>query len=376
MSDSISEDKWGELARNLGAEVREEPKESSAESEVVGKSRIPAPRVPSMPPKRPSSGWDQLGSEFGLPAPPEEPRKPGAETSEALEEPRGEKPSKPSRPRKSEQKAERDRGGPKREESSRRPDRTEGSRGGEERRRPRVAEPSEREKRPTRPERTGEVVEPQPQSTPPVRPKPEPPPVAPPRSGYGLPDWFPFARKRDTPPPPPAASEPPAPAYEETPVEEEDYDVETSESLEGAEERQPERGAEEDESRKGKRRRPRRRRRGGKTKDESVEKPRTKSTAPVESIVVDLGPAGHDVELFEDEEEDNSFAENDHDEGSDDEDSGSARPASHRNIPSWGEAIGVVVDANLATRSERKKSARPPGNGQGGRPRGRRKKRS
>ena len=145
-------------------------------------------------------------------------------------------------------------------------------------------------------------------------------------------------------------------------------------------------GDEESESEEGapspgKRRRPRRRRRGGKTRDEPDESPRVprpKSPTSAEPIVVDLGPAGHDVEIFDDEDDDDDdllSAGGDDDDDGDEASMGGSRPASHRNIPSWGEAIGVVVDANLAMRSERKKTARPPGASRGGRPRGRRKKR-
>jgi hypothetical protein len=149
-----------------------------------------------------------------------------------------------------------------------------------------------------------------------------------------------------------------------------------------AEEEGDEKEAEDGDVRKGKRRRPRRRRRGGKAKEDAVESPRPqrqKAPASPESIVVDLGPAGHEVELFTDDEEDDDqlldSSDEDDDEG-DETSSGGARPASHRNIPSWAEAIGVVVDSNLALRTERKKTARPPGSNRGGRARGRRKKRS
>jgi hypothetical protein len=55
-----------------------------------------------------------------------------------------------------------------------------------------------------------------------------------------------------------------------------------------------------------------------------------------------------------------------------------AVPPSHRNIPSWEEAMGVIVEANLGSRSERKRSSgsSPRGGSHRGRPRGRRKKNS
>ena len=58
----------------------------------------------------------------------------------------------------------------------------------------------------------------------------------------------------------------------------------------------------------------------------------------------------------------------------------SAVPAGHRSIPSWDEAIGMIVDTNLATRTDRRRGGPPSGPNSGpsrGRPRGgRRRKKS
>jgi hypothetical protein len=54
-------------------------------------------------------------------------------------------------------------------------------------------------------------------------------------------------------------------------------------------------------------------------------------------------------------------------------------PPGHRNIPTWDEAIGMIVDTNLQTRSERRRTAPPSSRGGGssrGRSRGRRRRKS
>ena len=60
--------------------------------------------------------------------------------------------------------------------------------------------------------------------------------------------------------------------------------------------------------------------------------------------------------------------------------SGRGLPAGHKSIPSWDEAIGMIVDTNLATRTERRRSSPPSSHGSGpsrGRSRGgRRRKKS
>jgi ribonuclease E len=70
--------------------------------------------------------------------------------------------------------------------------------------------------------------------------------------------------------------------------------------------------------------------------------------------------------------------------GMDGEDAGDATtgrvPAGHRSIPSWDEAIGIIVDTNLSTRTDRRRSSSPQTRGSGparGRSRGgRRRKKS
>ena len=70
--------------------------------------------------------------------------------------------------------------------------------------------------------------------------------------------------------------------------------------------------------------------------------------------------------------------------GIDGEDAGDSTgretPAGHKSIPSWDEAIGMIVDTNLATRTDRRRSSPQQSRGGGtsrGRSRGgRRRKKS
>lgn len=381
MAEPSSQDKWGELARTLGAEVRDEPVEPPPTT-AASKPRAMSARPPAEPPRRPVAGWDELIGEFGLPAPPAEPPKmPAVPPSVALPSvapaarPKAAAPPVKPRPAKVERKEEPPQRGREGRPASRaeKPARVE-------RAPARPPRPPAREERPParveRAEPAAERAERPPQKAVPA--KVELPPVEPPRSAYGLPDWFPFARKRSEAPAAVPAEPEPQPFPLEDAAEEEAF-VPPEAELEQIEIADEETEMEDGEPRKGKRRRPRRRRRGGKSKEEGAEAPRApraKAASPPESIVVDLGPAGHDVELFEEDEEDEeplSVGGDDEDEG---EEEAGGRGASHRNIPSWAEAIGVVVDANLAMRTERKKTAHAPGAGRGGRPRGRRKKRS
>lgn len=388
MSDPNSEDKWGELAKTIGAEVRPEPDEPVPSSHLP-KPRIPASRATVEPPKRATAGWDQLIDEFGLPAPPPEPPKKTAPNIPPPR-PRAEAPS-PARAKADEPRP------PKQRQEEKRPQRTEKPPRGERPERPARPERTERSDKPRRSERTepplprreeqpaARAEQPRdperelpPKSVTPATPAvaPSVPPTEPTRSGYGLPDWFPFARKRETPAGAPVERRPEPIPPEPTPIEDEldetTLGVETDEAVESRKDT-----SEEGDLAREKRRRPRRRRRGGKKQSDKSDGPREEAPRPVESVVVDLGPAGHDVELFDDDEEDEEtlHGKSSH-EDEDDESisSGSSRSANHRNIPTWADAIGVVVDANLATRSERKKTARPSGSNRGGRPRGRRKK--
>ena len=122
------------------------------------------------------------------------------------------------------------------------------------------------------------------------------------------------------------------------------------------------------------RRRPRRRRRGrgGRKGDETSDReqraPRDRERPTDDEPKSDTrrhaAPSDEDLDDEDDDDLDTNFLDDDEGEegadgesGDDKESSGKAIPLSHRNIPTWEEAIGVIVDANRQTRSERKLSA-------------------
>jgi hypothetical protein len=58
-------------------------------------------------------------------------------------------------------------------------------------------------------------------------------------------------------------------------------------------------------------------------------------------------------------------------------DRGRETPAGHKSIPSWDEAIGMIVETNLSTRTDRRRSGPAPSRGSGssrGRARGGRRR--
>ncbi len=146
---------------------------------------------------------------------------------------------------------------------------------------------------------------------------------------------------------------------EQEPAEEGDRWDEASEAEHGEEEAETgERGSEEAE---GGEERPRRRRRRGRGGRSSSERP-TRAESNDEA----------DDETFDEEESDESAhgEAHDHDE---DEDGDEVGPrGSHKNIPTWSEAIGVMVETNMQSR---KNSPQRPGpsrdRARGGRGRGR-----
>jgi len=107
---------------------------------------------------------------------------------------------------------------------------------------------------------------------------------------------------------------------------------------------------------------------------------RSRRDAPRKQEVLkdDLDDGLEEIVLDDDGDTDNV------DLGMDGEDAGSATtvrtPAGHKSIPSWDEAIGIIVDTNLATRTDRRRSSSPQSRGSGsarGRSRGgRRRKKS
>jgi hypothetical protein len=85
----------------------------------------------------------------------------------------------------------------------------------------------------------------------------------------------------------------------------------------------------------------------------------------------DLGPDDADGPDFDADAQIDEVAVGD-DDGGGEPGAARSRSAGHRSIPSWDEAIGMIVEANLQTRTQR----RPSGNsGPRGRPRGGRRRR-
>lgn len=149
--------------------------------------------------------------------------------------------------------------------------------------------------------------------------------------------------------------------------------------------------AEEDANDDRPRRRPRRRRRGGRKSGQQRDENQVASRGPAR--------ANRDADMLEDSDDDFGFDDEfgqapvvatdsprpDYDiDDQEDEDedepgrAGSTSKSAHRNIPSWQDAIGAIVDLNLQARSQRRPSSSGHGrSGQSrGRARGRRKKSS
>jgi hypothetical protein len=91
-------------------------------------------------------------------------------------------------------------------------------------------------------------------------------------------------------------------------------------------------------------------------------------------------PAKERDEDADDEDDDESVASVSMagDEGDDDDEEGGAVRSSHKNIPTWADAIGVLVETNMQSRknspqrpsSGRERGGRGRGRGRGGRGRG------
>lgn len=222
----------------------------------------------------------------------------------------------------------------------------------------------------------------------PGSPKPPTPPGSWSAASLSLPDWFPFAGRRNrTPPLPPeqpaelveapeeevdaAAVE----AWEDSaqgvgPVADEDW-ASTSDAGENDQEQESDQESEQGEGAPRRRRKRRRRRSsgGGSVTEE------TRSSAEARGG----RRAEEDRDDDEEDEDDDEFEVTggpplgDEDDDEDDQDGElagvGASGTTHKKIPSWADAIGVIVDANIAARSDRQRSGRTGSRG-GQRPRG------
>jgi ribonuclease E len=117
--------------------------------------------------------------------------------------------------------------------------------------------------------------------------------------------------------------------------------------------------------RTGRRRRRRRGRRGGRSGRDEAKRDDAKGEHAKSGAASDVSDDSHDdSDDFEDTEHATLYATDD------DADSGGDAPR-HRNIPTWPEAIGLIVDTNLAARSKSPSAVRGRSRGRGGKRRGR-----
>ncbi len=305
--DKLESDPWAMLTDSLGIEAVPEPER------MEPTAAAPEPtEVEHTAPQRPPSGWGDLASEFGLEVEEETPSEPAA-AAQALSDAAVEV------------------------AKSHKPDvRDDDGQADEVVVEVTEVDVTEVESVVVEYEATVED-EPVAEAKPPTVDE-EPAPAAP--VGFGgtglvLPDWFPFGGRRK-----PTAEEPKSdPAEPDAIVEPTEGVVDATAEVEAESDGE----TDTEEKPRGRRRRGRRRGRG--RKKEEVD-------------------GGADESSLEDGSAVDAPAE---DETADESDSAKSRSISHKNIPAWQEAIGVVVDANIAARGERKRNGRGRGGQRGGR---------
>lgn len=347
MDSGQNEDKWAALTESLGVEPKQQPAADPAPKPPV---ESPKPSVVQhKEPSRPSSGWGDLASQFGLE--PESPAEPPATEPEAQSKPVDTIAAAESDPQTVEA-----------EEPPVEPPRADKDIGSE-------PEPvssvdaddvSDFDAKSNEDLTGGFAEEPKTETQAlPIESSAEPDnsdkpslPTAPAGfagTGLTLPDWFPFGGRKKQEPATPVSPTPQAHEIVE--------DVTTEATTEEANAESPDLAATDDagdseESEaaeakpRGRRRRGRRRGRGRKSNAES----RGDSSEFESSAEGDADGEGDASEL-----------------GEGDAHVDKVRSVSHKNIPAWQEAIGVVVDANIAARSERKRTNRGRGGSRGGR---------
>lgn len=353
-----SKNSWDSLADEIGAR----PNEASEQPAPTAKAPEPEPEYQE--PTRPASGWDNLLGEFGIDAPapvaPQPAPTPKAETVA------------PPAPPVEEEAAE------AQEQVIEEPalreavwDNAFGEVAEVVDAAPAEAKPAESEPFEPEPQADEAVAEAEPEE---ASPPPSKWDMAP-KAQLTLPDWFPFAGKRSKPPVAPPVAEK---AVEPTPAEPAPVEVKAVESAPEVDEEHPseaiaelsdsveteaessEKTEQEGEGR-GRRRRRRGRRRRGSAEAES---PATAEEEAVEAVEEGAAALDQSSEGIED----------DQDEAGDHGESDGRVAPRHRSVPSWTDAIGVVVDANIAARSDRQKANSRGGTGRGrrgGRRRGR-----
>lgn len=324
------EDKWAALTESLGVE----PKPSQAgEPAAEAPAETPAPpAVEHQTPSRPPSAWGDLATQFGL-----EPE-PTPESSVA-DDP---EPAELS----ANTQADAAIGSPK--QRTQKPEVDQPKTAAAEPEEVSVEEPEPAVQQPSD-ESQSETAELTSNSSDPVERDEPAVPTAPAGfagTGLTLPDWFPFGgRKKQEPRTPDTAlSEAKQETEDETSNTSQDISAELSSSTETGEDAgTAEESADAEAKPRGRRRRGRRRGRGRKSAADSTGNEALPESASQDECDIDkqTPAAGEQTEK--------------------------PKSISHKNIPAWQDAIGVVVDANIAARSERKRSNRGRGGSRGGR---------
>jgi len=387
-NNDAQQDKWGDLLSGLGIEPsnNEPPQETpameqaSAEADEQAPQPTPVAPVEHAIPARPASGWNDLASDFGLEVTDPEPEPPVAAT---VDDAPAESTIAATPQTATEAEPEVTERGTTEVET---PPATEES----------VAEPvvvdqAIREVEievETEPKSDGfgaglHAEQPEAEDASPAA-----------AAGFGgtgltLPDWFPFGGRKKNKQAEQAKAEPsstddasvfddsdPTPGPDDTavfvratpdaaPTDGADLTGDAASEGTGTEEGEES----EDKPKRSRRRRGRRRGRGrGRGKDTAENSENSGENGEVtESAPAEAATSSSHLE-----------ADSDHDDEDlhDDETGGSgkSRSISHKNIPAWQEAIGVVVDSNIAARGQRKRSnSRGRGGSRGGRGRGRRR---
>lgn len=373
MSDQ-NKSNWDELASQLGAAPSDEVEQQPEARSPASQPTQPTEDVEYDEPTRPASGWDNLLGDFGIDAPAAKPVSPTPPPATARAAPppaaEPEQPVAPSEPAPPAAFAAELQADTQDDAVSKRSDDTvlEG---------PADDEPADQQVR-VEPaaEQASEPAEAANQAE---QPAPSKWDLAP-KSQLTLPDWFPFAGKRSKAPVAPApetpepAEEPPtrpesdAPAAKQAPADtdsdEEHADAPSDGEAAGGDQPPKEEG--NGQERTGRRRRRRgRRRRSSSTPVDTATTAEEEAAEAVDESFAALGEV--------DEPQDMVASEGGADDAQEDADDDGATPK-HRSVPSWGDAISVVVDANIAARSERKKFNSRGGSGGRGRRGGRRRK--
>jgi hypothetical protein len=410
MEKQEAKSKWDELVRQLGAEVTPEieqlveagpaPPAEPVSYSIRSLSEEGVEQAPTVP-KRPAAGWDNLASEFGLPSPPE-PEAPAAEETVAVtkktpgpraasaDRPRREPPDQDRRDRHDKRRESRDES---REPSHQRrepPDRRRKSSKFRERNEGReekgeVAEASQTARevppppRQVREEPKREAVE--------ERPKPGPA-VSLWHKIFGSPaDQSAKLEEISTRPDDESTTrevDDEQPLARDTEIDADravDDQLETHARDEFDRGTEPELESEQPEEGERRPRRSRRRRRGRGGKSESgfdgghrAARSQSRSDEPQDDgdDLNDLADGSDEIGFDASQDESEGDVIDTEDVEGDENGNqriGRSRAALQRSIPSWDEAIGFIVDANMQSRSQRRPSG--PSGSRSGSPRGR-----